>query len=277
MAPFKALPVGFQARVLIVEERSVTAKVLSRELAALGVQLEMLVSPNGNHALRQIQTRKVDLLVVDMTLSDMTGLEFIEKARANANSRQARIVLMTAYDLPTIKTSAEQYKIDAIVLKPAKADEFAGVVAESLSRIAQANAKAEAEVAEKAGEKEPLKILIADDWPDNVTLLTRFLTSSGYTCIKAADGVEALLKTRSELPDLILLDVNMPEMNGMDTLREIRADETTRHIPVIILTAARTDKGDMQAGLALGANDYMTKPFDRRDLLGRIHKLIKQK
>ena len=79
------------------------------------------------------------------------------------------------------------------------------------------------------------------------------------------------------MPDLILLDVNMPGKDGFEVLKEMRADPAIEHIPVIILTAARLDPLDMQTGLNLGADDYMTKPFDRRELLARIRTKLRSK
>ena len=75
---------------------------------------------------------------------------------------------------------------------------------------------------------------------------------------------------RSELPDMVLLDVNMPHKDGFAVLEEIRSDPVTQHIPVIILTAARLEPSEVQSGLNMGADDYVTKPFDRRELLARI-------
>jgi DNA-binding response OmpR family regulator len=118
---------------------------------------------------------------------------------------------------------------------------------------------------------------VADDIADNVSLLARYLQNEGYSFITAADGVETLNKTFSEMPDLILLDVNMPGKDGLEVLREIRSDPTLQHIPVIMLTAARVDPADMRAGLNLGADDYVTKPFDRRELLARIRTKLRAK
>jgi two-component system cell cycle response regulator len=118
--------------------------------------------------------------------------------------------------------------------------------------------------------KKPFKILVADDLPDNITLLARYLENEGYDYITATDGVEAVEKVRAELPDLVLLDINMPNKDGFAALEEIRADPAVQHIPVIILTAARLDPTDIQSGLTLGADDYETKPFDLRELMARI-------
>jgi signal transduction histidine kinase/DNA-binding response OmpR family regulator len=112
---------------------------------------------------------------------------------------------------------------------------------------------------------------------DNVTLLTRYLEYEGYDQVIARDGIETLNKVRDEAPDLILLDVNMPNKDGFTVLEEIREDPAVSHIPVIILTAARLDPADVQSGLNLGADDYVTKPFDRHELMARIRTKLRVK
>jgi len=118
---------------------------------------------------------------------------------------------------------------------------------------------------------------VADDKPDNVTLLARYLEYEGYDYIPARDGLETLDKVRDDLPDLVLLDVNMPHKDGFSVLEEIRNDPAVQHIPVIILTAARLDSSDVQSGLNLGADDYVTKPFDRHELMARIRTKLRVK
>ncbi len=117
---------------------------------------------------------------------------------------------------------------------------------------------------------EPFKIIIADDTPDNVDLLKRRLRSPNYTFYTAADGQEALTLTRSIAPDLILLDVNMPVMDGFEVCRRLRMNKNTRDIPVIIITAARISTEDQITGLGLGADDYLTKPFNHHELVARV-------
>ena len=122
----------------------------------------------------------------------------------------------------------------------------------------------------------PNKILIVDDEPFNLDLLEQELMEYDYVLERAADGVEALEKTASFKPDVILLDFMMPRMNGLEVVKRLRQDEEHRGIPVILLTAKATQE-DKVAGLDAGADDYVTKPFDAIELLARVRAMMRLK
>jgi adenylate cyclase len=120
------------------------------------------------------------------------------------------------------------------------------------------------------------RILIADDVPDNVRLVQDLLTVEGYRVIPAYDGEEALRKIRQNPPDVILLDVNMPRVDGWEVCERLKADAATADIPVLMLTAwAEPDQ--RVRGLQLGAEDYLAKPFDHRELIARVRALLRRK
>jgi class 3 adenylate cyclase len=120
------------------------------------------------------------------------------------------------------------------------------------------------------------KILIVDDEPFNLDLLEQELAEYEYVIDRAADGVEALAKTQSFAPDLILLDYMMPRMNGLEVVKHLRANPEHQGIPVILLTAKATQE-DKVAGLDAGADDYVTKPFDSFELLARVRAMMRLK
>lgn len=113
------------------------------------------------------------------------------------------------------------------------------------------------------------KILIVDDEENIVQLVSYNLEKEGYEVIAAYDGKSALNKINFEKPDLILLDIMLPELDGLEVCRALRKEEATAQIPIIMLTA-KSDELDKVLGLELGADDYMTKPFSPRELLARI-------
>src|SRR5215208_6731078 len=119
-------------------------------------------------------------------------------------------------------------------------------------------------------------ILAVDDTPQNLDLLTRRLQSQGYEVATAADGVEALARVADLVPDLILLDIMMPKLDGIETVRRLKADAAYRHIPVILVTA-KSDPRDVVEGLDAGGDDYLTKPIDRAALLARVRSMLRIK
>ncbi|MFC1568461.1 response regulator transcription factor [Candidatus Margulisiibacteriota bacterium] len=121
-----------------------------------------------------------------------------------------------------------------------------------------------------------LKILVVDDEPDVSSLLTLLLKSKGYDVIVARDGQEALEKARREKPDLILLDIMLPRMDGYKVARMLKFDENFSHIPIVMLTAKIQDK-DKKVGMEMGADDYVTKPFDTVNLLSKIQEILAKK
>jgi two-component system cell cycle response regulator len=119
-------------------------------------------------------------------------------------------------------------------------------------------------------------ILVADDEPVNRALIQRRLEREGYRVLTANDGSEAVERAREALPDLVILDVMMPGMDGMDACRLIKADGRTHDIPVIFLSAR--DETEMKVnGLSLGADDYISKPFEAEELIARVHVAIRLK
>lgn len=128
---------------------------------------------------------------------------------------------------------------------------------------------------DEAKERPPV-ILVADDEPINRSLIQRRLEREGYRVYTAENGREAVEITRETLPDLVILDVMMPEMDGLEACRLIKEDETTHDLPVIFLSAR--DETEMKvSGLTLGANDYISKPFKAEELLARVSVAIRLK
>ena len=122
----------------------------------------------------------------------------------------------------------------------------------------------------------PNKILIVDDEPFNLDLLEQELMEYDYVLERAVDGVDALEKTESFGPDLILLDYMMPKMSGLEVVKQLRQNDKHKGIPVILLTAKATQE-DKIAGLDAGADDYVTKPFDSFELLARVRAMLRIK
>jgi DNA-binding response OmpR family regulator len=118
----------------------------------------------------------------------------------------------------------------------------------------------------------PIHVLVVDDEPKIRDLARRYLEADGFEVTEAADGTAALAAVADTPPDMIVLDIMMPVLNGLDVLRRIRA---TSNVPVLLLTA-RDDEIDKVIGLTAGADDYVTKPFGGRELAARIHAILRR-
>ena len=128
----------------------------------------------------------------------------------------------------------------------------------------------------EATEKSQEKILIVDDIPVNIQLLEKQLSSSGFNVIAARNGEEALKQVEAENPDLVLLDVMMPKLDGFETCRILKSNNNTDYIPVIMVTALN-EMEDKIKGVEAGADDFITKPFNKHELLVRVKSLLRIK
>ncbi len=119
------------------------------------------------------------------------------------------------------------------------------------------------------------RILVVDDEPDILSVLVYHLSREGYRVATAVNGPGALSTAESERPDLIILDLMLPGMDGYQVLRDLRAEEATRQIPVILLTARREEEERIR-GFETGADDYITKPFSARELILRVQAVLRR-
>jgi len=147
----------------------------------------------------------------------------------------------------------------------------------SYSEIAERLGITKTEVAERIRRLSDArtKILIVDDELDTLLPLKRALEMEGYNIIEAQDGLDALEKVRSEIPDLVLLDLMLPRLNGFEVCQRLKQAEATSYIPIIMLTA-KGETSDKVEGIEIGADDYVTKPFDLAELKARIKAVLRR-
>jgi len=118
------------------------------------------------------------------------------------------------------------------------------------------------------------RILIIDDEPDVLLILGKRLATAGYGVIKAASGREGLIRAKVDRPDLIILDMMMPEMSGEEVAQELKADSETRSIPVLFLTALFTKRDETAKGHAVGGQTFFAKPYDPEELLAEVKRRL---
>lgn len=128
----------------------------------------------------------------------------------------------------------------------------------------------------RAGEEPSPKILVVDDVYENVELLDAYLSGAGYQVVKAYDGEEALLQAERESPDLVLLDIMMPKLNGYEACRKLKSDPRTVFIPIVMITALR-EREERIKGIEAGADEFLIKPFNKQELMARVRSLLRMK
>src|SRR5256885_8812471 len=119
----------------------------------------------------------------------------------------------------------------------------------------------------------PATVLVVDDDPVILKLLEVNFEMEGFEVVRAADGFEGLERARAVLPDIVVLDVMMPRMTGYEVAKALKEGVDTAHIPIIFVTA-RAQSNDVERGMELGVDDYVTKPFDPLDLIARVNTLL---
>jgi DNA-binding response OmpR family regulator len=117
------------------------------------------------------------------------------------------------------------------------------------------------------------KVLVIDDDPVIVQLLRVNFEIEGFEVLSAADGEEGFERAKNELPDVVLSDIMMPRMDGLQLVAELKQDPSTRNLPVILLSA-KAQNAEVQQGLDAGADDYVTKPFDPLELIDRVNAVL---
>jgi two-component system, OmpR family, response regulator MtrA len=119
------------------------------------------------------------------------------------------------------------------------------------------------------------RVLVADDDDDILALVKAVLEREGHEVIAVHDGAQALESVQAKSPDLVVLDISMPELDGLEVLRRVRAEAVTRDLPVILLSA-QAQEADVERGYAIGASAYVKKPFSPRELAERVDALLPQ-
>ena len=176
-----------QARVLVVDDHPGTATTLARAISQLGPKIEVVSATSGEMALEQAREGAVDLLITDMMMPDMNGLQLIEKMQLHPGGRPTYTILITAYDVPGLKESARRLRVNETIIKPFRPEYMRQIVSKMLEDLGPSKL-----LGPTTQTRQSSKILIADDVADNLSLLSRYLVNEGYSIITASNGIRAL-------------------------------------------------------------------------------------
>ncbi len=275
-------------KVLVVDENQEHREIFHKYFMAWGCKV--VSAKSGKEALAILWELEADhenlsLIVTELRLPRMSGFDLAEKIRAKAEYQDIPILVITAFGSRGDGTKCIEKGIKAYLTKPVTQDEIHKVVSMLLKSSGDEESQAlitrhtivEGQVEDSL---EGIKILLTEDYPTNQRLALTYLRNSGYTVELAENGLEAVAACKQKHYDLILMDIQMPQMDGITATKAIREFESQkntaaegRRVPIIAMTA-HAMKGYREKCLHAGMDDYITKPLRKNDLLGMVKKWV---
>ena len=264
---------------LAVDDNPQALEILSHALAALGFAVTTAAS--GQEALAFFednarQSLNYDLLVVDWKMPDLDGVETVRRLTEAGHTLPA-VLMVTAFDRNEVLPQARAVRINTVLTKPISLSSLNDALMDVFGRRKlKAGKKKGGATAEDLKLIEGLRgarILLTEDNEVNQLVASRILTNAGFEVQIASNGLEALEKLRRETFDLVLMDIQMPEMDGMTATRKIREMPQFQTLPVVAMTA-HAMSGDRELSLKAGMNDHITKPINIPDLFQTMAKWI---
>lgn len=279
-----------KAIFLVVDDFEPMRKVTVNQLRGMGAA-NVLTAVNGAEALRMLKSQKVDMVLSDWNMPVMSGLELLQAMRADDSLGAIPFIMITAEAERSQVKDAISSGVTDLMLKPYTPNRLASQIEKAFLNRGRHVLRAKSPTAEflpnrgqttklvtesfiEEKEKTLPLILIVDDVPDNLMLMSHIFKET-YRVRLAQNGAKAVAFCQSdEPPDLVLLDVMMPDMDGFEVIQRMREHPVSENIPVIFVTALDSDEGRTK-GLELGAVDYVTKPVDADTLKLRVRNFIR--
>lgn len=253
-APQEAEPSpGSEAyRILLAEDEETTAWMIQKILTTNGYRVSVV--SNGKQALEALEEEVPDLLITDYLMPELDGIELIRSLRSSDRFARIPVLMLTARDEVETEVEAIGAGADEYLTKPVKSGRL-------LARVGRFF-------------RQRRKILVVEDKLVTARFIQRILQGAGYAVDRATDGKDALDSIAKFLPDLIITDYMMPEMDGIALIRELKSNTRTESIPVIMLTARAEEAVEIRA-IKYGADDYIVKPIISKKLIARVEKIFR--
>jgi two-component system sensor histidine kinase/response regulator len=260
--------------ILVVDDISAIRDIIVQQLKSLAYS-RIQVATNGEEALRLLQVITPKLIITDWSMPVMNGLELLQAVRRDPRLSAIPVVIVSAEMQRDYVMRAIQAGVTDFLFKPFKPDELARKVRKALTNSYSApdSLSSNAENSESKSENKRPTVLVVDDTPFNLRMVASLLQEQ-YQIKVSANGAKAINLCQAAPPDLVLLDVMMPEMDGFEVCRRLKADPRTAHVPIIFLTAIG-DADKIAEGFSLGAMDYVTKPLEPVILKARVAAAIR--
>jgi len=246
---------------LVIEDSLTAADQVTRYLSEMGVQ--SVISTRGLDAVNQAIDIGPDIIILDILLTDVSGWSILQALKADRCTWPIPVVVVSVVDEPK---QAEALGAVASLVKPISRAQLQAVMTTIFPGQPATPSTALVVVPETVLQINAPRILLADDNETTIEMLSEYLQVHGYQVSVARNGIEAIQRTTEEAPDLILMDIQMPRIDGLEAIRRIRAMHSLADTPIIALTALAMP-GDEERCLEAGANAYLSKPVRLREVI----------
>ncbi len=268
--------------VLVVDDCEENRVIIANYLESFGFTVE--VAESGKTALSMLDDRAgrgtpFDLVILDWLMPQLDGMEVSRRIREKY-SPNPQIIMMTAFGTDIERKEAEKSGIQGFLLKPIYQSTLFNAIMDAFGKESYKKLRAPAKITTESGVyKKKLKgfrLLVVEDNPTNRDIAVAILETAGIFCDTAANGREALEMIRKTRYDAVMMDIQMPEMNGFQATRKIREDPSMAGLPIIAMTA-HAMRGDKEKCMAAGMDGYISKPVDQGRLFQLLWRLLKNR
>lgn len=266
-------------KILVIDDNEVNRKILKKTLEKSG--MKPLMADSAREAMETLNSYRINqdtipIALIDVMMPEIDGFKLTEMIRTDPNHSKLKIIIMSSVNPVDACEKCAEFGVEAYLCKPLNYRDLLHTIAVTLSSPDSENNYSTRPVEEKERTPlKPLKILLVEDNPVNQKLAILILKKKGHSVVVANNGLDALEKHKSEAFDLILMDIQMPEMDGLQATRLIREaeQETGNRIPIIAMTA-HAFKKDEEACLEAGMDAYVSKPISKSVLFETMQDLF---
>jgi PAS domain S-box-containing protein len=254
-------------RALIVDDNPTNRKILDLQTRSWGMLPTVVAS--GAEALTHIRNNEpFDMAILDMHMPEMDGIMLAQEIRKYRDANTLLLVMLTSLG----QREAQMVDFAAFLTKPIKAAQLHNALVQVLGGPTRADAKPQITFDSYMAERLPLRMLVVEDNPVNLKLTQMMLKRLGYRSDIAGNGIEAIEALKRQPYDLVLMDVQMPEMDGLEATRRIRQEFKANRQPRIVAMTANAMQGDREECLNAGMDDYLSKPIQVRELVDALER-----
>ena len=277
---------GYKKRILIVDDEPLNIKVLEAKLPS--DEYEVIPAYSGKEALEKVDDTPPEVILLDIMMPEMDGYEVTKRLKADPKTSHIPVIMLTALTETKDKLKALDAGAEEFISKPVNGTELIARI-KSMLRLSHyreqldIRSQLEESFACSVGQGEAVRVatdrprvLLVEDNESDVKLIRSYLHRLPYRLAVAASGEEALIRAEREKIDLVLLDIMLPGLDGFEVCHSLRKMEQTRHVQIVMITCL-SDLENKLRGIELGADDFLVKPVNARELTGRIDILLKKK